>query len=48
MFCGSLAGGVIMDMFQLRYAFPFGALIMVAGTIVFILGTCMGQRIEKK
>jgi len=39
MVCGSLIGGIIMDMFQLRYAFLFGALIMISGIFVFILGT---------
>jgi predicted MFS family arabinose efflux permease len=38
MLCGSLLAGAIMDIFNLQYAFYLGAVIMVAGTIVFIIG----------
>ncbi|MBC2715308.1 MAG: MFS transporter [Desulfobacteraceae bacterium] len=39
MLCGSLFAGIIMDIFKLQYAFYLGSVIMLAGTIVFILGT---------
>jgi DHA1 family multidrug resistance protein-like MFS transporter len=48
MFCGSLFGGVIMDMFQLRYAFSLGSLIMIAGIVVFIFGTYTKKNISRK
>ncbi len=40
MFFGSMIGGIIMDAFQLRYAFPIGALFMASGTLIFFSGTC--------
>jgi len=40
MFFGSLIGGIIMDTLELRYAFPIGALFMVAGVMLFFAGTC--------
>jgi len=43
MLCGSLLAGVIMDVFNLQYAFYLGAFIMAAGTIVFIIGMCTGR-----
>lgn len=39
MLCGSLIGGVMMDLFQLRAAFPFGAAIMMITVAVFLLST---------
>ncbi len=36
MMCGSLFAGLMMDMFRLRQAFLFGALIMVAGVVLFL------------
>ncbi len=43
MLCGSLLAGVIMDVFNLQYAFYLGAFIMAAGTIFFIIGMCTGR-----
>ncbi|MBU3981222.1 MAG: hypothetical protein KKG97_07895 [Proteobacteria bacterium] len=34
-----LSAGLMMDMFQLRYAFSFGALIMILGTGLFFFYT---------
>jgi len=48
MLCGSLLAGVIMDVFNLQYAFYLGAFIMAAGTIVFIIGMCTGRGIVPK
>lgn len=38
MFCGSLLGGIIMDLLKLRYAFTFGALTLLGGTMMFVAG----------
>ncbi len=40
MLLGSLCGGIIMDIAQLRHAFPVGAVIMLAGVLFFLFGTC--------
>lgn len=45
MLTGSLAAGLMMDMFQLRHAFSFGALIMILGTGLFFFYT--SRRKEK-
>ena len=37
MLVGSLLAGVIMDYFELRMAFPFGAAIMLIGLVSFML-----------
>ena len=39
MLCGALAGGLMMDFFQLRWAFPLGAVVMMTCTGVFMLTT---------
>lgn len=39
MLTGSLLAGIAMDFFQLRHAFPVGAMIMAAGTLYFFLST---------
>lgn len=39
MLCGSLIGGVMMDAFQLRTAFPLGAAIMAVTVIIFFAST---------
>lgn len=39
MLIGSVLAGVLMDWFQLRQAFIFGALVMAAGTILFVVCT---------
>ncbi len=38
MLCGSLFGGIIMDLMALHYAFSFGSLIMLFGVVVFFIG----------
>jgi len=39
MLCGSLIGGLMMDVFQLRAAFPLGAAIMAVTVAVFFAST---------
>jgi MFS family permease len=39
MLLGSLCGGAIMDLAELRHAFPAGAAIMLAGVLFFLYGT---------
>ena len=39
MLCGALVGGLMMDFFQLRWAFPLGAVVMMSCTGFFLLGT---------
>ena len=36
MLFGSMAAGLMMDLFELRAAFPLGAVFMVAGTLIFL------------
>jgi MFS family permease len=48
MLCGSLLAGIIMDIFNLQYAFYLGAVIMVAGTVVFIIGMNTGKAAMEK
>ncbi len=43
MLVGSFLGGVMMDLFQLRWAFPTGAAVMVACTAWFLVGTVFGK-----
>ncbi len=43
MLAGSLLGGVMMDLFELRWAFPTGAMVMAACTAWFLLGTASRQ-----
>ena len=43
MLAGSFLGGVMMDLFQLRWAFPTGAAVMVACTAWFLVGTVFGK-----
>jgi MFS family permease len=48
MLCGALLGGLMMDFFQLRRAFPLGAVVMMICTGVFLLSTYpQKQRINK-
>ena len=39
MLCGALAGGLMMDFFQLRWAFPLGAVVMMVCTGFFLVST---------
>jgi len=48
MLCGALVGGLMMDFFQLRWAFPLGAVIMMICTGLFPVSTYpQQQRINK-
>lgn len=39
MLCGALLGGLMMDFFQLSWAFPLGAVVMIICTGLFLVGT---------
>ena len=39
MLCGSLIGGLMMDVFELKAAFPLGAAVMVVTVAVFLFNT---------
>lgn len=39
MMCGAVLGGLMMDFFKLRWAFPFGAAVMMVCIGFFLLGT---------
>jgi DHA1 family multidrug resistance protein-like MFS transporter len=45
MLCGSLIGGVMMDVFQLRVAFPLGAAVMALTVVVFFISTSSRRRL---
>jgi MFS family permease len=48
MLCGALVGGLMMDFFQLRWAFPLGAVVMMICTGLFLASTYpQKQRINK-
>jgi len=38
MLVGALLGGLMMDLFQLRWAFPLGAVVMLICTGLFLVG----------
>jgi DHA1 family multidrug resistance protein-like MFS transporter len=46
MLCGSLIGGLMMDLFQLRAAFPLGAAIMMITVAVFLFSTSYRKTIS--
>jgi multidrug resistance protein len=46
MFVGSLIGGLMMDLFQLRFAFPLGAAIMIITVAVFLLSISPQKRLS--
>ena len=46
MLCGSLIGGLMMDLFQLRAAFPLGASVMMITVAVFLFGTSSRKTIS--
>jgi len=39
MLCGALLGGLMMDVFQLSWAFALGAGVMIICTGLFLVGT---------
>jgi MFS family permease len=45
MLCGSLIGGMMMDLFQLRAAFPLGAAVMAVTVAVFFVSTSSRRRL---
>jgi len=48
MLCGALVGGLMMDFFQLRRAFPLGGVVMMICTGIFLVSTYpQKQRINK-
>jgi len=46
MLSGSLIGGLMMDFFQLRAAFPFGATVMTFTVAVFLFSTSYRKTIS--
>jgi MFS family permease len=46
MFVGSLIGGLMMDLFQLRVAFPLGAIIMIITAAVFLFSISPQKRLS--
>ena len=46
MLCGSLIGGMMMDVFQLRAAFPLGAAVMALTVAVFFVSTRSRRRLS--
>ena len=48
MLCGSLIGGMMMDMFQLRVAFPLGATVMAVTVVIFFVSTRPRRRLSKR
>ncbi len=39
MMLGSVLAGMMMDVFELRQAFPFGSMIMIAGVLFFAVSS---------
>ena len=48
MLCGSLIGGMMMDMFQLDAAFPLGAAVMAVTVVVFFVSTSSRRRLSNR
>jgi MFS family permease len=46
MLCGSLIGGMMMDVFELRAAFPLGASVMAVTVAVFFVSTSTRRRLS--
>jgi MFS family permease len=46
MLCGSLIGGLMIDLFQLRAAFPLGAVVMALTVAVFFISTRPQRRLS--
>ena len=44
MLSGSMAAGVMMELFQLRTAFPLGSAFMLAGTLIFLAAATRGRQ----
>ncbi len=48
MLCGSLIGGLMMDVFQLKAAFPLGAVVMTLTVALFLFSTRTRKRLSKR
>ncbi len=46
MLCGSLIGGLMMDVFQLNAAFPLGAAVMTLTVVLFLFSTRTRKRLS--
>jgi multidrug resistance protein len=46
MFAGSLIGGLMMDLFQLRVAFPLGAAVMAVTVVIFFVSMSRRRRLS--
>lgn len=46
MLCGSLIGGLMMDVFQLKAAFPLGAVVMILTVAAFLFSTRSRKRLS--
>jgi len=47
MLCGSLTGGLMMDLFELRVAFPLGAVVMAITVVLFLFRTSSRRRLSR-
>lgn len=48
MLCGSVVGGLMMDVFQLKAAFPLGAAVMTLTVAAFLLSTRSRNRLSSR
>ncbi len=48
MLCGALAGGLMMDFFELRWAFPLGAIAMISCTGIFLISSQPQRQVVNK
>ncbi len=48
MLCGSLIGGLMMDAFQLKAAFPLGAVVMLITVAAFLLSTRSRKKLSDR
>lgn len=48
MLCGSLIGGLMMDVFQLNAAFPLGAAVMTLTVVIFLFSTRTRKRLSDR
>jgi predicted MFS family arabinose efflux permease len=46
MLCGSLIGGLMMDLFELRVAFPLGAVVMAITVVLFLVSASSRPRLS--
>ncbi|MBT8332531.1 MAG: MFS transporter [Deltaproteobacteria bacterium] len=48
MLCGSLIGGLMMDVFELNAAFPLGAAVMTLTVVIFLFSTRTRKRLSDR